>query len=55
MAPIEKRDISSLPENEERTFKNIDELKSNDDLKREINDEFFDKLESGDATIERHK
>ncbi len=54
MAPIEKRDISSLPEWEKDSYKNIDELKSNIDLKNEINDNLFAKLENGNAAIERH-
>ena len=54
MAPIEKRDINSLPEWEKDNYKNIDELKSSIDLKNEINDNLFDKLENGNAVIERH-
>ena len=56
MTPIEKRDISSLPEWEKDSYKNIDELKPNIDLKlkNEINDNLFVKLENGNAAIERH-
>ena len=54
MSEIEKRDITSLPEWEKDSYKDIEQLSSNEDLRNELNDNLFTQLENGNATVERH-